>query len=110
NETGPDQDSRQIKGMSEQPEDLGKIEKHRLPAIGSSPPLLRLETPGRLFDDMRCAEQRLLLERTPDELEAERQALCVQSRGNGDARQAGHVHGYREDVVEVHLDRVGRHV
>ncbi len=33
--------------------------------------------------------------------------LWSTTAGNGDARQAGHVDRHREDVVEVHLDRIG---
>jgi hypothetical protein len=52
-------------------------------------------------------EQRLLVERPADQLQAQRQALAVLAGRHGDAGQAGHVHRHREDVVEIHLDRIG---
>ena len=56
-----------------------------------------------------CAEreQRLLVERPPDQLQAERQALRVEPRRHRNPRQAGHVHRHREHVVQIHLDRIG---
>ena len=55
-------------------------------------------------------EQRLLVERPADQLQPQRQALGVEAGRHGDARQAGHVHRHRENVVQVHLDRIGGHV
>ena len=54
------------------------------------------------------AEERRLVERAADELEAHRQAVVGLAGGHRDARQAGHVDRHREDVVEVHLDRRGQ--
>jgi nucleotide-binding universal stress UspA family protein len=50
---------------------------------------------------------RLLVERPADQLQAERQALRVEAGRHRDARQARHVHRHGEDVVEIHLDRIG---
>src|ERR1700710_2748559 len=73
----------------------------------SLPPALRREPAGFLLDHLAEREQRLLVERTPDQLQPERQTLRVLARGHGDARQARHVHRHRKDVVEIHLDRIG---
>ena len=53
---------------------------------------------------MACAgaEQRRLVERLADQLQAERRALRRQAGRHRDAGQAGHVHRHREDVVQVH--------
>ena len=40
------------------------------------------------------------------ESEPKGQALRVERARHGDARQARHVHGHREDIVEIHLDRI----
>src|SRR5689334_7908967 len=69
-----------------------------------SPPFWRGETARGLFDHLAEREQRLLVEGTADQLETKRQALRVLAGGHRDARQARHVHGHREDVVEIHLD------
>src|SRR5579863_8936313 len=55
-----------------------------------APPRLRLKTSRRLLDDRTEREQRLLLERPPDQLQAERQALRVKTARHRNARQAGH--------------------
>src|SRR5437867_2589234 len=73
----------------------------------SLPPPRRREAAGRLLHDLAEREQRLLVEWTADQLQAERQALRVLAGRHGDARQARHVHRHRENIVEVHLDRIG---
>src|ERR1700685_1540142 len=72
-----------------------------------APPRLRLKTSCRLLDDGAKCEQRFLLERTPDQLHAERQTLRIEAARHGNARQSRHVHRHREHVVEIHLDRIG---
>src|SRR5580704_13750727 len=72
-----------------------------------APPRFRLETSCRLLDDGAEREQRLLLERPPDQLQPERQALRVETARHGNARQPGHVYRHREHIVEIHLDRIG---
>ncbi len=52
-------------------------------------------------------EQRLFIKRPADQLQAERQSLRVLARGYRNARQPRHVHGDGEDVVQIHLDRIG---
>src|SRR5580658_9770892 len=72
-----------------------------------APPRLSLKTSGCLLNDRAEREQRLLRERPADQLQAERQALCIEAARHRNARQACHVHRHREDVVEIHLDRIG---
>ena len=86
------QENHEVERLDEEPEDLGKIIEHPSPLFrcGTTlPPLLRLEPAGRPFDDMRCLEQRFLVERPTDELQAERQALAVQTGRHRNPRQAG---------------------
>src|SRR4051794_23387995 len=78
-----------------------------LPFALISPPPLWRETSSRLLDHFAEREQSLLIEWPSDQLQPERQALRVETGGNGDARQPGHVHGHREYVIEIHLDRIG---
>ena len=61
----------------------------------------------RLLDHLAEREQRLLVERPADQLQAERQTFGRQPGRHRDARQARHVHRHREHVVEIHLDRIG---
>src|SRR6266545_6762902 len=75
--------------------------------LPSLPPPLWREAAGGLLHDFAEREQRLLVERTADQLQAKRQALRVLAGGHGDARQSRHVHRHRKNVVEVHLDRIG---
>src|SRR5712691_3951333 len=70
------------------------------------PPPLRGKPPGRLLDNGAQCEQGLLVERTADELQPERQPFGRQAAGNGHAGQPRHVHRHREHVVEIHLDRI----
>jgi hypothetical protein len=56
--------------------------------------------------DKSPAEAGFLVERLADDLQAERQALSRRGPRHRDARQAGEVRGHREDVVEVHRDRI----
>src|SRR5262245_15040278 len=80
---------------------IAKLSASRLPpALGRKPP-------RRLLDDVSEREQRLLVERTADELKPERQAVRRQAAGNGNSGQARHVHRHRKHVVEIHLDRIG---
>ena len=44
----------------------------------------------------------------PISLQPERQALGGKPGRNRDAGQPRHVHGHGEDVVQIHLDRIGR--
>src|SRR4051812_15421679 len=73
----------------------------------SLPPPRWCEAAGRLLHHFAKREQRLLVERTADQLQPKRQTLGVLAGGHGDARQSGHVHRHRKDVVEIHLDRIG---
>src|SRR3569623_496059 len=73
----------------------------------SSPPPLWLEPPRCLLDRLAQREQRLLVERTPDQLQRQRQALRILARRHRYARQARHVYRLRDDVVEVHFHRIG---
>src|SRR5262245_16211737 len=79
----------------------------------AKPSAIRLPPPRgrkpsrRLLDHVSEREQRLLVEWTPDELKPERQAVPRQAARHGNPWQARQVHGYREHVVEVHLDRIG---
>src|ERR1700722_549643 len=73
------------------------------------PPRLRKRHPaGRLLNRLAEREERLLVERTPDELQPERQAIARQARRRDESRQTRHVDGHSEDVVEVHFDWVVR--
>src|SRR5262245_54208732 len=72
-----------------------------------SPPFRRGEAAGGLLDHLAERKQGFLVEGTADQLQAERKPLAVLARGYRNARQARHVHGHREDVVEVHLDGIG---
>src|SRR5262245_5838171 len=78
------------------------------PSAGRLPPARGRKPPRRLLDDVSEREQRLLVEWTADELKPERQAVRRQATRNGNSGQARHVHGHREHVVEIHLDRTGR--
>src|SRR5437763_1013174 len=53
------------------------------------------------FDRMGEAEERLLVERLADELQADRQSAVIESAGHGETRKAGEVHRHRVDVVQV---------
>ena len=64
--------------------------------------------PRRLLDRLAEREQRLLVERTADQLQPERQPLARQARGRDETGQTRHVDRHRENVVQVHLDRVRR--
>src|ERR1700722_7989848 len=72
-----------------------------------APPPFSLKISCRLLEERTEREQRLLLERPADQLQAERQALRVEATRHRNARQAGHVHRHRKHVVEIHLDRIG---
>src|SRR5690606_10013040 len=80
---------------------LSALRRSVLPLADQLPPFIRREPARRLLHYMCRAEQRLLLERTADQLQPERQAASIKSGRNRDARKTGHVHGDREDVVEV---------
>ena len=61
---------------------------------------------GRLLVGVGDAEHRRLVEGAGDDLEADGSCLpsaSTKPRGDGDAGEAGDVHGQREDVVQVHL-------
>src|ERR1700722_13743447 len=73
-----------------------------------APPPFSLKISCRLLNDRTEREQRLLVERPADQLQAERQALRVEATRHRNARQAGHVHRHREHVVEIHLDRISK--
>src|SRR5215218_4660359 len=73
----------------------------------SLPPARRREAAGRLLHHFAEREQRLLVERTADQLQAKRQTLRVLAGRHGNAWQSGHVHRHRKNVVEIHLDRIG---
>src|SRR5687767_8378556 len=72
------------------------------------PPLRHREPPGGVLDHLAGAEQSLLVERLGDELQPERRALPGQPRRHRNARQPGHIDRHREDVLQVHRDRVAR--
>src|SRR5215469_2866649 len=71
------------------------------------PPFFRRERSSGALNDRAECKQRLLGEWAADELQPEWQAMAVEAGRNRNARQAGHIHGHREHVVEIHLDRVG---
>src|SRR6185295_3964228 len=75
------------------------------PSLG--PPSLRCEPAGGLLDHLAKREQRLLIERTADQLQAERQALAVEAGRHRNPGQPRHVHRHGENVVKIHLDRIG---
>src|SRR5262249_56291092 len=77
------------------------------PSAITLPPSLGRKPPRCLLDHVSEREQRLLVERTADELKPERQAVGRQATRHGNSGQARHVHRHREHVVEVHLDRIG---
>ena len=60
---------------------------------------------GELLILMRAAEDGLLREMRPDEMQANGQVINEAAR-NRDARQAGKIRADRIDVVEVHRNRV----
>src|SRR5882672_6480239 len=72
-----------------------------------SPPALRREPAGGVLDHLAEREQCLLIERAADQLQAKRQALAVEAGRHRNPRQARHVHRHGENVVEIHLDRIG---
>src|SRR5436189_6194278 len=72
-----------------------------------SPPALRRESAGGVLDHLAKRKQRLLVEWTADQLQAERQALAVEAGRHRNPRQPGHVHRHGENVIEIHLDRIG---
>src|SRR5262249_50679915 len=71
------------------------------PPATTPPPPLGQSPPRRLLDHVSEREQRLLVERTADELKPERQAVGRQAPRHGNSGQARHVHCHREHVVEV---------
>src|ERR1700733_12008198 len=80
-----------------------------LSAGSSCPPRLgKRHSARRLLNRLAECEQRLLVERTADELQPERQAIARQACGRDKSWQTGHVDGHGEDVVEVHFDRIVR--
>src|ERR1700691_531669 len=91
------------------PMTLMSFELRQRGAGASFPPRLRKRrSAGRLLDRFAERKQRLLVEWTADELQPERQAFARKARGRDQSRQASHVDGHGEDVVEIHLDRVLR--
>src|SRR5438105_12225155 len=72
-----------------------------------SPPPLRREPAGGVLDHLTEREQRVLVERAADQLQAKRQALAVEAGRHRNPRQPRHVHRHGEYVVEIHLDRIG---
>src|SRR5215467_2133270 len=73
-----------------------------------SPPPRWCETSGRLLDDVAERKQSLFVERSPDQLQPERQTLTIEPGGNRNGWQSRHVHGHSKHVVQIHLDRVAR--
>src|SRR3954466_2189659 len=71
------------------------------------PPSRRREPPGGVLDHLAKRKQRLLVEGTTDQLQAKRQALPVEAGRHRNPRQPRHVHRDGENVVEIHLDRIG---
>src|SRR5260370_2147077 len=67
------------------------------------PPRLRRKPSRRVLDHLPEREQRLLVERAADELQAERQPLRRKTSRDGNAGQARHVHRHGEYFVEIHL-------
>src|SRR5580692_12731656 len=84
----------------------GVMIRLRIALVILAPPGLSLKTSRRLLDHRAEREQRFLLERPADQLQAERQALPVETARHGNTWQAGHVHRHGEHVVEIHLDRI----
>src|SRR5262249_34432533 len=76
-------------------------------SAATSPPFRRRKTASRLLDDVTEREQRFLVEGPPDQLQRQWQSLRVLAGRQGDSRQARHVHRHGEDVVQIHLDRIG---
>src|SRR3990170_282387 len=83
-------------------------------AIPSWPKIVRIDLQRRLaampvcrlLIGVRHFEDGGLIERLADELESDRQPGLGEPAGDGDAREARQVDRDREDVREVHLERV----
>src|SRR5580704_19608728 len=73
----------------------GVMIRPRIALLILAPPRLSLKISCRLLDDRTEREQRLLLERPADQLQAERQTLRVEAARHRNARQPGHVHRHR---------------
>jgi hypothetical protein len=68
-------------------------------SLQALPPALRHKLSGRLLDDGAEREQRFFVERSPDQLETERQTLGIERARDRNAGKAGHVDRHRENVV-----------
>ena len=72
----------------------------------SPPTIANRETAGSVFDNLARLKQRRLIERLTDQLQAEWRSLLRQSGRHRDPRKAGHVDRYRQDILQVHSDRI----
>ena len=61
---------------------------------------------GRVFVGRGDAGTAALVERPADELQPDRQAVAIEAAGHRHARQAGQVDRDRQDVRQVHLERI----
>ena len=84
----------------------------RLVGRHAAPPRAAVSTGCRVCQDVallvrvRGAQQRRLVERRPDELQADRQPGRREAARHRDAREAREVDRQREDVVQVHRERI----
>jgi hypothetical protein len=85
------------------PVSASNVQSTAAPTIGpflrTLPPALRRKLTGRLLDDGAEREQRFFIERSPNQLETERQTLGIEGTGDRNAGKSGHVHRHRENVV-----------
>ena len=61
---------------------------------------------GRLLEPVRDVQHRRLGEIVALDLQPDRQAVAVEAAGDRHGRRAREVRGHREDVVQVHRDRI----
>src|SRR5271166_3278781 len=72
------------------------------------PPRRQRRAPSGPLERLAQREQRLFVERAPDQLQSERQTLARKPCRRDESGETGHVDRHRKDVIQIHLNRILR--